>query len=808
MRDANSGENLIGSTVHSQAHMAGTTTNQFGFYSITLPEGEVELTYSYVGYTTQVVKINLINDITININLEDMMLINELEVVGTRVDAIQESTQMSRVSVPIAQIKSLPAFLGEVDVLKTLQLMPGIQSGGEGTSGLYVRGGGPDQNLILLDGVPVYNAAHLFGFFSVFNADAVNNIEVYKGGFPARYGGRISSVLDINLKEGNAQEFRGEGSIGLVATRLTLEGPIIKDKTSFIVSGRRTYIDVLAAPFIAMANKNMPPGHKANFGYYFYDLTAKINHRFSPRNRIYLSAYMGDDKFYAREEIKESDEYGNAYPGSDPNTFIYHHVTQDRNYKSDTGLQWGNITAAFRWNHIFTNKLFGNTTVTYSRYRFNVWGASDNRTTESHSIRYNTASVSDTTFVERTRDYFEMLYNSSIQDWSGRIAFDWMPSPKHYIRFGSSAIYHTFNPSAMAFNTVTTDTTTVRKLGDNQRYAWEYSIFAEDDLTINSRLKANIGFHWSAFAIESRFYHYPQPRVAMRYLINSELSVKAAYSRMAQYIHLLANSSVGLPTDLWVPTTHKLRPQVSDQVAIGLAQNFRNNYEITLEGYYKTMHNVIEYKEGANFFDFDTGSSWEDKIVQGFGRSYGMELFAQKKTGKFTGWFGYTLSWTDRQFDELNSGKRFFYKYDRRHDISIAAVYRFNDRIEGSATWVFGTGNSVTIPIGIYQVTHPMGDEYEEDRWSGWQYEYGERNGYKMASYHRLDLSIAFIKQKRWGERRWIIGVYNAYNRKNPFYVDVEERSRNVGTVEHKQFKYVQYSLFPIIPSVAYNFKF
>ena len=763
--------------------MAGTATNQYGFYSLTLPAGEVEITYSYVGYNTRTVGFRLSRDTVLNINLGSAtQLLQEVVVTAGRTAQIQETTQMSAVSLPVAQIKALPAFLGEVDVLKALQLMPGIQSGNEGSSGLYVRGGGPDQNLILLDGVPVYNVSHLFGFFSVFNADAVNNMEVFKGGFPARYGGRVSSVVDINMKEGNMQRFHGEGSVGLVATKMMLEGPVVKDKTSFIVSGRRTYIDALAAPIIARENRKAGNKKTIKVGYYFYDFTAKINHRFSEKDRIYLSAYMGDDKFYSGQKDKH------AYIKEDTE------ITEKSD--SDAGLTWGNITAAFRWNHIFTNKLFGNTTLTYSRFRFDVHSKEEN-TTIFQSLYRTKDSQKEYSFMENR-------YNSSIQDWCGKMAFDWMPSPNHHVRFGANAIYHTFNPSALTVR----DTADNRIYGNNKRYAWETAAYFEDDIHLTKRLKTNIGLHWSSFAIDGKFYHFLQPRVAARYLINPQLSAKASYSRMAQYVHLLTNSSIGLPTDFWVPTTPLLRPQTSHQTAVGLAKNYKDDYEISVEGYYKTMANVMEYKEGANFLSLDgeINNSWEQKILQGDGRSYGVELFVQKKTGSYTGWVGYTLSWTDRRFDELNGGKRFFYKYDRRHDVSVALVKRFSDKIEASGTWVFGSGNCVTVPIGIYEVTHPMGDLYEQSRpgYDRFQYDYGERNGYRMKPYHRLDLSVAFIKAKKWGERRWVLGVYNAYNRKNPFYIDVIQKHRPEG----RQFKYVQYSLFPIIPSISYNFKF
>ena len=771
--DAVNTETLIGASVYDKDNYTGTSTNQYGFYSLTLNEGTYSIVFSFVGYETQTVDLHLRGDTTININLTGIIHLQEVKVVASKADRIQEKTQMSSISLPIAQVKSLPAFLGEVDLLKTLQLMPGIQSGGEGTSGLYVRGGGPDQNLILLDGVPVYNVSHLFGFFSVFNADAINSMEIIKGGFPARYGGRISSVLDINMKEGNTREFHGEGAIGLVASRLTLEGPIWKDRTSFIVSGRRTYIDLLAKPFIALAN-SQNDGGKLSLGYYFYDLTAKVNHKFSDKDRIYLSAYMGDDKFYVN--TKED--------------FAHY------NTRSENELKWGNITAAFRWNHIFTNKLFGNTTLTYSRYRFLT------------GMEYEESYTGHDGFNPINEEsYYLSRYISGIHDWSGKIAFDYIPSPNHYIRFGGSATHHTFSPGVMQTKSDTIST----EIGASKMRTLEYAAYVEDDIRITPNLKVNVGLHWSAFDVDNKFYNVIQPRISARYLITPQLSVKTAYSRMAQYIHLLTNSSIGLPTDLWVPSTGLLKPQKSDQVAVGLAQNFKEEYEISLEGYYKTMGNVMEYKEGATFFDIS--DNWEDKILQGDGRSYGVELFAQKKTGSFTGWIGYTLSWTDRQFDELNNGKRFFYKYDRRHDLSIALIKKFSEKIEMSATWVFGSGSWTTLPTGTYELENPIIGQQGMNNYYfyGSEYiNYGERNGYRMGAYHRLDVGISFIKQKRWGERRWVLGVYNAYSRNNPFYVDINKKYRfdANGSSNAMKYEFVQYSLFPIIPSISYQFKF
>ena len=770
MRDSLTTENLIDANVYNKINLAGTSTNAFGFYSITLPEGYIELVYSYVGYNTQTISFDLRTDTVIDVSLAGAIHLQELQITADRSSRIQETTQMSAIRVPMAQIKSMSAFFGEVDLLKVLQLMPGIQSGGEGNSGLYVRGGGPDQNLILLDGVPVYNASHLFGFFSVFKADAINNMEIYKGAFPARYGGRVSSVLDITMKEGNMQKFGCEGSIGLVSAKMTIEGPIIKDRTSFIVSGRRSYSDRLASSLIRLDDMQTDEG--ISYDYYFYDLTAKINHRFSANDRIYLSAYMGNDKY----GMKDWYQYEND------STFISKGI--------DQGLKWGNVTAAFRWNHIFTNRLFSNTSVTYSNYRHTNW--SD----QSYLSEFIYSYPQDT--VTRREDY-EFLNDSGIRDWSAKITFDYLPSPDHYIRFGANAIYHTFDFGAEAYYNINEESDSYYP-GIFRMNTWEYSAYAEDDVKLSERLKANVGLHWSAFHVSSKFYNVLQPRISARYLITPSVAVKAAYSRMAQYLHLLTNSGIGMSSDLWVPTTARLSPQISDQFVVGLAQNFGENYEISLEGYYKTMNNVIEYREGSGFFDGK--NSWEQKVVQGEGRSYGMEIFIQKKTGSLTGWVGYTLSWTDRQFEALNNGKRFFYKYDRRHDISISIMKRFGRRIETSGVWVFGTGNRVTPPIAIYEAGNINGVEFENR-----YYDYGERNSFRMTAYHRLDLNIAytFLKHNKWGEHKLLLGVYNAYNRKNPFYLDIENIGNRQGNI---QYKFVQYSLFPVIPSISYQFKF
>lgn len=556
VKDAANGESLIGASIYNLHSRQGTTANHYGFYSLTLPQDSVSLQISYVGYESRLVRFFLSKDTTINFNLVSGSTLEEVVISATAEDQIQETTRMGTIDVPLENIKSMPALLGEVDVMKVLQLLPGVQSGAEGSSGLYVRGGGPDQNLILLDGVPVYNASHLFGFFSVFNADAINNVELVKGGFPARYGGRLSSVIDIRMKEGNSKKFQGEGSIGLVASRLTVEGPIVKDKTSFIVSGRRTYIDLIATPLIKMNTKG-----EETAGYYFYDLNAKINHRFNDKNRLFLSMYTGDDKAYARSR----------------------YVSGQTDHTSESAtqfkLQWGNITTALRWNAIINRKLFSNVTATYSRYRFGV---------------YADQKESVTTSGVTQSEYFQTAYVSGIRDFALKADFDFIPSPDHYIRFGIQAIDHLFTPGVLSLRSNEVADTT---LGATRTYAEEYFAYAEDDFTVTDKLKINAGIHASGFAVNGKFYHSFQPRLSARYLLSQNLSLKASYAQMAQYIHLLSNVGIGLPTDLWVPSTDRVGPEHSYISSMGLAYNLNNTYEITLEGYYKKMQGLLNTRK-------------------------------------------------------------------------------------------------------------------------------------------------------------------------------------------------------------------
>lgn len=755
IKDLGSGESLIAANVFNKKDLNGTITNTFGFFSLTLPQDSVTIVVSYVGYQSVETTFYLNKSIELNIELLSSIELDEIVITGE--EEIQQQTQMSSVTVQVKQIQALPSLMGEVDVLKVLQLLPGVQSGTEGSSGLYVRGGGPDQNLILLDGVPIYNSSHLFGFFSVFNADAINNVDLIKGGFPARYGGRLSSVIDISLKEGSSKKFKGTATIGLIASKVTLEGPINKDKTSFLVSARRTYIDILAQPFI----KAQTDG-KGGAGYFFYDINAKINHTFSNKDRLYISGFLGKDKAY--------NKYKNSY--IDAGTTI--------DIKDDFGLNWGNAIAAIRWNHLYTPKLFSNLTLTYSKYNFSIFEESVTKTKDSSGT---------------TEDIFAIQYNSGIEDLAAKLDFDYIPNPNHFIRFGANAIYHSFNPGVLSYRASDIDTVA----GSFETSAYEFATYIEDDFKVGKKLKINAGVHFSSFAVEDQFYTSVQPRIALRYLMNNGYAMKASYAEMAQYIHLLSNSGIGLPTDLWVPSTNKVKPQSSFQYALGIAKTFNKSYELSVEGYYKEMDNLIEYKDGASFTSVN--KDWQDKIEAGSGTSYGAEVFFQKKLGKLSGWVGYTLSWTNRQFDNINFGKEYPYRYDRRHDISITSVYKLSDHVQLAAAWIYGTGNAVSLPTSTYLGNNSAQGSYYGFYGNGVQY-YEGRNGYRMAAYHRLDFNIAWTKVKKNGIRKFTLGFYNMYSHKNPFFIQIGY------DYDTGKKKFIQYSLMPIIPSISYRFDF
>jgi len=744
--DGKTQEKIIGAIIYDAKTKLGTITNNFGFYSLTLPSDSVNLLISYIGFTPQYLSFLLNKDVPLNIDLSLSNQLQTIEILADENERIEERTRMSTINIPIEQIKKVPALLGEVDVLKVLQLLPGVKSGGEGSSGLYVRGGGPDQNLILLDGAPIYNASHLFGFFSTFNADAIKNVELTKGGFPARYGGRLSSVIDINMKDGNMRKYNVEGSVGLIASKILIEGPIWNEKTSFLFTARRTYLDLLLGPIISAATIGEGSG-----GYYFYDLNLKVNHKFSDKDKLFLSLYKGLDNFYFST--------GSAFTGE----------TSYGGY-----LKWGNAIGSARWSHVFNNQLFCTTGLTYTQYLFGLGQ-------ELKDLKNDT---------KESANYF-----SGINDWAGKINFDYMPNPNHNVKFGTNYIYHTFKTGAEQYKTSGFDRNIDSISGNPDIFATELNLYAEDDWRINPKLKINVGIHAAGFLVQNSFYKSLQPRFTGRYLLPNNWSVKASYASMMQFIHLLSNSNVGLPTDLWVPATKLIKPQQSYQGAFGFAKSFKNNaFEFSAEGYYKEMKNIIDYLDGANFIG--GSNDWEKKVAQGIGWSYGAEFLIQKKKGKLNGWIGYTLSWTNRQFTQINEGKIYPYKYDRRHDVSIVAIYKLSNKLDVSSTWVYGTGNAISLPLQSYAAVVDPGSSLNNEV----QY-YGGKNNYRMAPYSRMDVSVNKHKKKKWGRVTWSFGVYNLYNRQNPYFLYFARNQYGV-----QQLK--QVSLFRLIPSISYSFKF
>lgn len=751
VKEAVSGESLIGVNIFLPDRKTGTTTNNYGFFSLTLPVSDsVSIVVSYVGYITEFIRSALLRDIELNVVLKPGTILDEVVVTAERQEKQSETVKMSTLKLQAEQIKNVPSLLGEKDVMKVLQLMPGVQKGSEGSTGLYVRGGGPDQNLIILDDAIVYNASHLFGFFSLFNGDALKSVELTKGGFPARYGGRLSSVLEMNMKEGNKEEWHSEGGIGLISSRATVEGPLIKGKSSILLSGRRTYADLIARPFMK----------EEKTGYYFYDLNAKINYDFGRKNKLYLSGYFGQDKFYI--------------------------INNSTEVKEKAGFLWGNSTATLRWNHLFTSKLFSNTSVIYSNYKFGLF--------DKYKV------------VSEGKDYYAEYY-SGIKDFTLKYDIDYIPDPRHWIKAGFISILHRFNPHAFVEEDVPNN---IHTRDVKYTDGLESGLYIEDTWQPFQTVKVNAGLRFSHFLATNNQYHFFEPRLSVAWKLKENFALKGSYASMNQYIHMLSNTGISLPTDLWVPTTDRIKPQQSQQVALGMVKDFdKNSLSFSVEGYYKKMRNVIAYKEGATFLTFDDPGAtsyvnWEDNVTSGRAWSYGFEFMLQKKAGRFNGWIGYTLSWTQLQFDSINFGKKYYARYDRRHDISVVATYKLNDRITLSGTWVYGTGNALTLAASKYQgPEHILTPELSTMPYRGIQYynDLSDKNNFRMAPYHRMDIGIQFHKQKRWGERIWEISVYNAYNRKNPFFYYNYTKPGGIGGLR-------QVSLFPIIPSLTYSYKF
>lgn len=758
--DQLSGEVLAGAAIYDKLSGIGTYSNKYGFYSLDLPSDSSEILVTYMGYSESSRKLILTAKDRINWELAPAELeLGTVEINGKGMEGPEKATQMSSFKLSRVELKKAPALLGEVDMVRTLHLLPGVRAGYEGSAGMHVRGGGPDQNLVLLDDVPIYNSSHLFGFFSIFNPDAVRNVELVKGGFPARYGGRTSSILDVRMKEGNMNEFGLDASIGLIAAKATAEGPIKKGKTSFMLSGRRTYLDALAVPLQKRANKRSgAPG--SLFGYRFWDFNGKINHKFSEKDRLYLSFYAGRDRENHVVRFNNSLDPENNY------------------VEQKGGLAWHNVVSSLRWNHLFSDRLFVNTALIYSDYKFDL---SDGVVSVDPDPEENGSSTLD--------------YHSRIQDIGVKTDFYFRPGRRHVIQWGGALTRHRFQPGVRyQFNE--------GSFGDNEIEftapnipALEGNVYVEDEVEFNSKVSANLGLHASSFKIGDTFYNSLQPRFSGRYQFAKRTALKASFATMAQNLHLLTNSGVGLPTDLWVPPTEKVLPQKSMQVAVGFGGSIGKLFEWSVEGYYKKMENIITYDDQSTFLDLRTG--WEEKVVAGNGKSKGVEVFLRKKLGVLTGWLGYTLSKTDEQYDELNGGESFPSRFDKRHDFSIALNLKLNKKIQLSTNWVVSSGQVTTLPTAM------VANSFNNTGNAGTvNLIYDDRNNYRMRPYHRLDLGISFYKKKKWGERWWNLGVYNAYNRLNPFYI-----TYNSGFLDAPSYEFHEVSPFPVLPYFSYRIK-
>ncbi|MBK7560571.1 MAG: TonB-dependent receptor [Chitinophagaceae bacterium] len=756
VKDSLSGESIIGATVSVNGQPKSVASNQYGFYSITLNEGNYTLSVSHVSYLGKSITVELRSNQSFNFEIvPKTSAITDVIVYSKRRDGNVKNAQMGKIDLSMSQIKNIPAFLGEIDLLKAIQLLPGVRNAGEGNAGFYVRGGGPDQNLILLDDAVVYNTGHLFGFFSIFNSDAIKNVSLVKGGMPAQYGGRLSSVVDVAMKDGNINKLQIDGGIGLIASRFSIQGPLKKNKASFIISARRTYIDALAKPFIKKSSSFY------GSGYFFYDLNAKVNYRFSEKDRLYLSGYFGRDVF----------DFNNS----------------KRSFK--TNIPWGNSTGTLRWNHVFNRRLFSNTTLLFNDYKFKFTAQQEN---------------------------FEIGLSSGIRDGSIKTDFDYYPLPNHKLKFGGLFTYHKFIPNVV---TGRQDSIIFRPNNEGTKYAAEAALYIQDDWEIGEHLKINYGLRWSNFTQIGPYTKYTrdangnkldsfsyknfkpvknygglEPRITIRYSINNETSLKAAITRNLQYIHLVSNSGSTLPTDLWVPSTYIVKPQISWLYSAGLFKNFKDNtFETSLELYYKDMQNQVEYKEGYTPSLADP----EEEFVFGKGWSYGTEILLNKIRGRFTGWVGYTLSWTWRKFTGLNGGEKYPTRFDRRHDLSVVANYDITKKWKLGAVFVYGTGNAITLPERFYIINGVLTQEYSN------------LNQYRMQSYHRMDLAATYTpvpRKKRKLSSYWVFSIYNVYSRLNPYFIYFDQTGSPVNgdlKVEARQV-----SLFPVLPAVTWNFKF
>ncbi|GAB3646325.1 TonB-dependent receptor [Echinicola sediminis] len=748
IEDASSGEGLIGATVYLKELETGGLSNVYGFYSLTVPAGKYTLVYSFVGFESFSQTVELNKDMSLDVELNPSSTeLAEVVVKAESEDANVRSTQMSVNKLDMREVEAIPVIFGEKDIIKTIQLLPGIKAT-EGGGGFFVRGGSADQNLILLDEAPVYNASHLLGFFSVFNSDAIKDLTIYKGHIPSEYGGRASSVLDIKMKEGNTKKFAAQGGIGLISSRATIEAPIEKDKGAFVLSGRRTYVDL----FLKLSNNE----DVKNSVLYFYDLNAKANYKFGEKDRVFVSGYFGRDNF---------------------------------GYSDLFGFDWGNATATVRWNHLFNDRLFLNTTALFSDYNYEV----------------EIMAEED----EGERNGFKVT--SAIRDLSLKEDFEYYINPNNTLRFGASVIRHNFLPGEI----IPQGASYINAQELQRKYAWETAAYISEDLELSPSLNVNAGLRYSWFAqvgpgevftydeegdVSSsktyksgeivKSYGGLEPRLGITYLVNEESSFKASYGRNRQYLHLVSNSNSGTPIDLWIPSSNNVKPQIADQIAMGYFRNFSDNaYETSVEVYYKDMKNQVDYRTGAELV---FNENVESQLLFGKGWSYGAEFFVKKNKGDLTGWISYTLSKTERKFDGVDYGEVYPASWDRPHDLSIVGMYQLNKRWNLSAAFVYRSGDATTYPVGKYEVKGEVINLYDK------------RNNSRLPDYHRLDLGATLkLKNNENFQSDLNFSIYNAYARKNAFIVNFRENRDDATKTEA-----VKFSLFGILPSITYNFRF
>ncbi|MDU1905173.1 MAG: TonB-dependent receptor [Dysgonomonas sp.] len=754
--DRNSMETLIGASVSDPKLRAGSFTNSYGYYSIQTAPDSVHLQVSYIGYTPLLKSFFAQKDTIINFRLQGSnTILQDVTIYDTR----SFSPSSGSIELVGSEINPIPAAFSENDVVKSFQTIPGVRAGVEGSAGMYVRGGSLDQNLILIDGVPVYNIGHAWGLFSVFNGDAVKKVSLHKGSFPARYSGRLSSILDIRFRDGDMQKFNGSITAGILAARVNIEGPIVKGKTSFSFSARRSYIDGVLRIIRRLSEDPSVPV------FYIYDMNAKINHKFSDRSRLYLSYYSGRDKL--NRGSKE------AY---------YNESELESQSDSKQNYGWGNDIISLRWNYVFNNRLFMNATVAYNKYKFD----------------FNSRNNDKFDNQEQTYTRFQ---KSGIKDLQFSTDFEYQPNNNHYIRFGGGLVLHDFSPEMHGYQ--------MREASDNNEewrlnyYLYdnikghEMSIYAEDEFSITKKLKANLGVHFSLFDARDKAYLALQPRLSFGYHLDSKTAVKVSYTKMNQYVNLLSSNTISQPTDLWVPITENLKPMSSHQFTAGAFFDNKDGYKFSAEGFYKRMNNILEYKDGIAWKDAST--SWEEYVEPGKGWIYGAELFAQKTQGRLTGWMGYTLSWNQRRFETINRGRSFWAKYDSRHNFNVTGIFKLNSKIDFSASWMYATGSKSTLPLEEYQVLPTPDDP------NGYWYWYdspvtniNSRNNYKMSDTHHLDIEMKYYYSPK---KTWTFSVYNIYNRFNSYIA-------RVGTHWNGKKVVFEDALLGIVPSVSFTYKF